>query len=56
MIMYNPNDPDFYEISKNISEYDQRKIDLGLKTKEKTKKITIYLPFIIPVSIEVIKF
>ena len=34
MIMYNPNDPDFYQISKNISEYEQRKINLGLKIKE----------------------
>ena len=34
IIMYNPNDPDFYEISKNISEYEQRKINLGLKIKE----------------------
>jgi hypothetical protein len=32
--MYNPSDPDFYEISKNISEYEQRKINLGLKIKE----------------------
>ena len=34
MIMYNPSNPDFYEISKNISEYEQRKINLGLKIKE----------------------
>ncbi len=34
IIMYNPSNPDFYEISKNISEYDQRKINLGLKIKE----------------------
>ena len=34
IIMYNPSDPDFYEISKNISEYEQRKINLGLKIKE----------------------
>tara|TARA_B100001250_G_scaffold162217_1_gene139366 strand:- start:134 stop:1597 length:1464 start_codon:yes stop_codon:yes gene_type:complete len=34
IIMYNPNNPDFYEISKNISEYEQRKTNLGLKIKE----------------------
>ena len=34
MIMYNHSDPDFYEISKNISEYEKRKINLGLKIKE----------------------
>jgi len=33
-IMYNPSNPDFYEISKNISAYEQRKINLGLKIKE----------------------
>ena len=34
IVMYNPSDPDFYKISKNISEYEQRKINLGLKIKE----------------------
>jgi len=34
IIMYHPSDPDFYEISKNISDYEQRKINLGLKIKE----------------------
>ena len=33
-IVYNPIKPDFYEISKNISEYEERKIKLGLKIKE----------------------
>jgi len=33
-IMYKPSDPDFYEISKNISDYEKRKINLGLKIKE----------------------
>ena len=33
-IMYSPIDPDFYEISKNISEYEKRKIDLELKINE----------------------
>ncbi len=33
-IMYNPNNPDFYKISKNISEYEDRKINLALKIKE----------------------
>lgn len=33
-IMYNTNDPDFYKIAKNISDYEQRKINLGLKIKE----------------------
>ena len=33
-VMYNASDPDFYEVSKNISNYEQRNIDLGLRIKE----------------------
>ena len=33
-VMYSASDPDFYEVSKNISNYEQRNIDLGLKIKE----------------------
>ena len=36
-VMYNSNDPDFYEISKNISDYEKRKTNLGLKIKELEK-------------------
>ena len=33
-IMYETDSPDFYEIAKNISNYEQRKINLNLKIKE----------------------
>tara|TARA_B100000965_G_scaffold406496_1_gene445718 strand:+ start:2373 stop:3698 length:1326 start_codon:yes stop_codon:yes gene_type:complete len=33
-IMYDSNNPDFYEVSKDISDYEQRNIELGLKIKE----------------------
>ena len=39
-IMYETENPDFYEISKNISNYEQRKINLNLKIEELKSKNT----------------
>ena len=40
-VIYNPTKPDFYEVSKKIANYNQRKLDLEKKLEELKNKNTI---------------